>query len=55
MLVCVTSKPNIEIQFDIKKLNITLMAIFVTHIVAYILFTCNVLELKSKKICVGIL
>ena len=34
MLVCVKFEANTKIQFDIKKFNITLMAIIVTHIIS---------------------
>ena len=51
MLGNVKSEANTEMQFDIKKFNIMLMAIFVTLIYTYILFTCNVLQLIHERIC----
>ena len=54
MLVCVKSEANTEIQFDIKKFNITLMAIFVTHIRVcslHIVYMKRITVKTQKNLC----
>ena len=52
MLVCVKTKAKTGIQFDIKKFNITLMVIFVTHICSlHIVHMLRITAKTQKNLC----